>query len=314
MSLFLVVFMYAAWSSVFTLGKWTLEHCPPLFLTASRMIFAGILLLAYIAWRNRASLKINGKQLFSIVLLAIFNIYLTNALEFWGLQHMTAAKTCFFYSLSPFFTALFSYLHFGERMNGRKWIGMGIGFAGFLPVLMMQKGSDELISSLAFLSWPELAMIGATICSVYGWILLRLLVKDQSTSSLMANGSSMLIGGAIALIHSFLVDSWQPFPIPAAHVSGFLQGTLLMTLVSNIFCYNLYGYLLKKYTATFLSFMGLLSPIFASLNSWFFLGEQPSLIIFASTAIVSIGLWLIYSAELRQGYIKKDQPVTATNV
>ncbi len=76
---------------------------------------------------------------------------------------------------------------------------MGIGFAGFIPVLAAQKGSDELLSSLSFVSWPELAIMGAAICSVYGWILLRILVKDQAVSPPMANGSSMLIGGLFAL-------------------------------------------------------------------------------------------------------------------
>ncbi len=50
--------------------------------------------------------------------------------------------------------------------------------------------------------------------------------------------------------------------------------------------------------------MGLLSALFASLNSWIILGEKPSMIILLSTGIVGIGLWLVYSAELKQGYIK----------
>lgn len=311
MYVFWVVFLYAAWSSVFALGKWTLEHSPPLFLTAARMLLAGAVLIAYLAIRNRTALKINRKQWISIGLLALLNIYLTNALEFWGLQQMTAAKTCFFYSLSPFFTALLSYFHFKEKMNRLKWIGMAVGFIGFLPVLMTQKGSGELLSSLAFLSWPELALIGATLCSCYGWILLRLLVKDQETSSLMANGSSMLIGGVLALVHSFAVEPWSPLPVPTADFPQFLQGITAMTLVSNILCYNLYGYLLKRFTATFISFMGLLSPIFASLSAWAVVGERPSPVIFLSTAVVSIGLWLIYSGELRQGYIRKSEPVPA---
>jgi drug/metabolite transporter (DMT)-like permease len=268
------------------------------------MILAGILILGYLAWRNRASFKITWKQLFSLSLLALFSIYLTNAFEFWGLQHMTAAKTCFFYSLGPFFSALFSYLHFGEKMNGRKWLGMAVGFAGFIPVLMAQKGADELLSSLSFVSWPELAIMGAAICSVYGWVLLRLLVRDQAVSPMMANGSSMLIGGLFALTHSLLIETWNPLPVASPDFPRFAQGLLLMTLISNILCYNLYGYLLKRFTATFLSFMGLLSPIFASLNAWLFIGEPPSVNIILSTGILLMGLWLIYSAELRQGYIR----------
>ncbi|HSX26886.1 MAG TPA: DMT family transporter [Chlamydiales bacterium] len=304
MSIAILIFMYATWSSMFSFAKLALEHSPPLFLTASRMLLAAILLLGYLLIRNRSSFKFTGRQFFGLCLLAIFSIYLTNAFEFWSLQHLTAAKTCFIYSLCPFFSALFSYLHFKEKMNGRKWLGMGIGFVGFLPVLAMQKGSGELLTSLNFLSWPELAMMAAALCTSYGWVLLRLAVKD-SISPLMANGISMLIGGLIALLHSYLVEPWNPTPVSPSGFLPFAQGILLMTFISNILCYNLYGLMLRKFTATFVSFMGLLSPIFASLNAWIFLGESPSPVIFLSTAIVSLGLWMVYSAELRQGYILK---------
>lgn len=313
MSIFVVIMMYATWSSVFSIGKWTLEHAPPLFLTASRMIFAGILLMGFLVLFRRKSLSLTLKQLGSLLILAVFSIYLTNAFEFWGLQHLSAAKTCFIYSLSPFFAAFFSYLHFGEKMTGKKWIGLGIGFLGFLPVLGTQSGSEELFNAVSFLSWPELAIMGAALCSVYGWVLLRLLVKDQEVSPLTANGIGMLFGGVLALIHSYAVESWNPTPIVAGHFAPFLGGTLLMTFISNIVCYNVYGLMLRKYTATFLSFVGLLSPIFASLNSWLVLGEKPSWIIFLSTGIVGIGLWLVYQAELKQGYIvqkEREVPVS----
>jgi drug/metabolite transporter (DMT)-like permease len=305
MSILIVILMYAGWSSIFSIGKMTLEHCPPLFLTASRMLLASALLLTFMAFKDRFSFRLTLKQFLFICLLAIFSIYLTNALEFWSLQHLTAAKTCFIYSLSPFFSAIFSYLHFGEKLNARKWLGMAIGFAGFIPVLAMQKGAGEMVTSLSFLSWPELAMMGAALCTVYGWVLLRLIVKDTTVPPMLANGGSMLIGGALALGHSYLIETWNPLPLSPNHFSPFVQGTLIMTLISNLVCYNFYGLMLKRYTATFLSFMGLLSPVFASLSSWLFLGEQPSPVIFLSTGIVSVGLWLIYSAELRQGYIQK---------
>lgn len=301
-SILIVILMYAGWSTMFPLGKMALEVSPPLFLTASRMLFAGILLLGFLAVKNRFVFKISLKQLASVGLLAVFSIYLTNALEFWSLQYMAAAKTCFIYSLSPFFAALFSYLHFGEKMNGRKWLGMSIGFMGILPVLGLQKGTDELLSGLFFFSWPELAMVAASICTVYGWVLLRLIVKDSKVSPFMANGLSMFIGGLLALLHSYLVEPWNPIPIADSEIVPFAQGLCIVTLISNIICYNIYGLMLKRYTATFLSFMGILSPIFASISSWIFLREPLSPIIFLSTGIVSVGLWLIYSAELRQGY------------
>lgn len=121
----------------------------------------------------------------------------------------------------------------------------------------------------------------------------------------MANGTSMLLGGMLALISSLFVDSWNPTPMATGKALPFIAGTAAMTLLYNVGCYNLYGWLLKRYTATFLSFLGLLSPIFASLSGWLLLGEKLSWQIFLSTGIVSIGLFIVYREELKQGYITK---------
>lgn len=299
----LVVLMFAVWSSVFALGKMTLAYSSPLFLTGSRMAIAGLLLLGYLFLAKRSSLKITRAQLVSFGILGFFSIYLTNILEFWGLQYLSAAKTCFIYSLSPFFAALFSYLHFKEKMNARKWLGFAIGLGGMLPVLLTQTGSEELLNAFSFFSWPTLALIGAALFSTYGWVLLRLIVKDNETSPVLANGMSMLLGGILALLHSSYIDTWNPLPVQPDHATDFLFGLGIIILLYNIVCYNLYGVMLRRYTATFLCFVGLLSPIFASLSGWIFLGEPLSWEIFLSTAIVSCGLALVYHAELKQGYI-----------
>jgi drug/metabolite transporter (DMT)-like permease len=282
----------------------TLKYTSPLFLTGTRMVLAGFIIVTFLFFRKKKDLKITKKQIVPILLLAILSMYLTNALEFFGLQHLSAAKTCFIYSLTPFFAAFFSYLHFKEKMNLKKWIGMIIGFFGIVPVLYIQSGSENLTGGFSVFSLAELSIVGATVCSVYGWVLLRLLVKDGSLSPLTANGVAMLIGGVLAFINSILIDSWAPIPIDIANKAGFFKGVFLMTFISNILCYNLYGYLLKKYTATFLSFVGLLSPFFASVTGFIFLGEKPSLIILGSTFIVIAGLYLVYKEELKQGYIK----------
>jgi drug/metabolite transporter (DMT)-like permease len=297
-----IALMYGLWSSVFSFGKMALSVSPPLFLTAFRMLFASAILLSIVWFKQGFKIKIKWKQIKALIVLGICNIYLTNAFEFWSLSQMTAAKTCFFYSLCPFFSALFSYLHFDEKMNLKKWIGMGIGFLGFIPVLTMQKGSSELLSSLEIITLPELSMLAASISTSYGWILLRILLKNDPISPLTANGASMFFGGLVALGHSMVFEIWNPIPISIANFAPFIKGILMMTLISNLICYNLYGLALKKYTATLVSFMGLLSPIFASINGWIILSEPIALEIVISTVIVSIGLWLIYSAELRQGY------------
>jgi drug/metabolite transporter (DMT)-like permease len=315
MDFVIMIFMFAIWTSIFSLGKLALMHSAPLFLTAARMILAGIILLIFLLITKRKALKIEKKQFLSLILFSILSIYLTNAFEFWGLQHLSAAKTCFIYSLSPFLSALLSYVHFGEKMNAKKWLGMLLGFTGFIPVMTMQTGTEGLVGGLLCFSWPELALIGATVASVYGWIILRLLVRENSMSPLTVNGYSMLLGGFFALINSFCVDRWTPIPIETGFIGEVSVGLLIMTFISNILCYNLYGWLLKRFTATFLTFVGLLSPIFASINGWLFLGEMPSWQILLSTTIVACGLWIVYQAELKQGYIvQKPKKATKESV
>lgn len=301
--IFTVFLTFFIWSTSFTLAKTTLQYAPPLFLTGFRMFLAGVILLAFLLIFRRDQFKIKKAQIFPLILLSLTSVYLTNAFEFWGLQYLSAAKACFIYSLSPFLSAVFSYFQFKEKLTSKKILGLVIGFIGFVPVLFSQSGSEELLGGFSFLSWAEIALILATVTSVYGWVLLRKLGKDDGMSPMMANGSSMFLGGLLAFIHSLIVDSWNP--VPVTNFAPFMQGVLLMILISNLICYNLYGWLLKKYTATFLSFAGLLTPLFAAFFGYFVLGEKVNWTFFVSVGVISMGLWLVYAEELKLGYIKR---------
>jgi drug/metabolite transporter (DMT)-like permease len=247
---------------------------------------------------------------FSMAAYGVIGLYMLNGLEYWSLQHLSSAKACFLYSLSPFLSALFSYFHFRERINRRKWLGLFIGAVGILPVLSIHTGTESLVGGMALLSWPEIGMFGAVLCSSYGWVILR--IVNRTALPVMSNGVGMVVGGLFALTHSLLTEPWNPIPVPQTHWQPFLVGFAAITIISNVICNNLYGSLLKRFTATFLSFMGMLSPFFASVSSWLFLGEEFSLTILFSTCILILGLWFVYSAELKQGYIQKPSAALST--
>lgn len=311
MPILYAMLLFATWSLIFPISKLTLQNAPPVFLTSIRMLLAGVVLLTLLLFKDRSLLKIGKKQIVPLLALSVCSIYLTNIFEFWSMQHLSSVKVCFIYGLSPFLAVILSYFHFKETITKQKVLGMAIGFGGFIPVLFLQTGSENLFSIFNGFSLPDLAMIGAAFFSIYGWILLRIVVKDQTLSPLYANGYSMLFGGILSLIHSFLVDQWNPLPIADGKVISTLSLVVLMTVVSNIICYNWYGYMLRSFTATFLSFCGLFSPIFVSFTSWVILGEELSWTIFLSTAVVLSGLFLIYQAELKQGYLSSKKLIPA---
>lgn len=298
--MWLILLNYALWSSVFAIGKSAVLVSSPVFLTAVRMLGAGVLLAGYQLIRKRSSFRLNLKQLGALSLFGFLGVYLTNVLEFWSLGKLSAAKVCFLYSLSPFLSAFLSYLHFGEKMTPKKWLGMALGMAAMLPVLMQQSGG---LNAFGFLSWPDLAMFGAVVASVYGWILLRISLKNEAVSTPVANAVGMLIGGLIAYGHSVLFEgTW-----PVTNTGSFVWGVSWMILISNIICFNIYGFLMKRYTMTLLSFAGLLSPVFASISAWILLGEPVSWTIISCSGVILMALWLIHSEELRLGYLSKEK-------
>lgn len=297
-SLLLLAFSYALVAGSFTLAKAVLAYSEPIFFVGFRMVAASIFLIGYCLWRQPSLLRIKRKDYGKIALIIVMHIYFAFVLDLLALKGMSSFKGAFIYNLSPFITALFSYLYFKEYMTPKKWVGLLIGFSGFLPELIAQAPA-EANGNILFLSYYEFMMIGSVIAAVVGWIVMRSLLKD-GYNPIAINGIGMLGGGLLSLATSLVFEPWHP--VPVSDWWAFLKITAAVIIVGNLLFYNIYGYLLKKYTATFMSFAGFLSPLFAALFGWYFLGEQVSATFFFSLIVVVFGLWLFYQEELRQGY------------
>jgi len=299
----LVLLLCGLYGSVFIFGKLTLESAPPFFITALRMILAGILLLSYQFCFQRQKFILRKEHLGPILLIGLTGVYLTNVLEFWGLQFMEAGRACFLYSFSPIATALMSYAWFSEKLTLQKWLGILIGVLGFLPLLIGPNSVEDTTDQLFILSYAELAILGAAIATSIGWLAMRDTVKNRGYSPVMANATSMLVGGILALIHSLIVEPWDP--IPVNDLKAFLPWFLCLMLVSNLISYNLHSVLLRSFSATYLSFAGLSQPFFAALFGWLFLDEILTPPFWISALAVTLGLYIYYQEELKIKEVSK---------
>lgn len=296
-----VLLLCGLYGAVFSIAKLSLVYAPPLFITATRMILAGLILLVYQYCFHRKQFILKKAHLLPIFIVGLTGVYLTNVLEFWGLQFMTAGKACFIYSFSPIATALLSYLWFSEHITFKKWVGLIIGILGFIPVLSAQASGEDRSGVLGFFSYAEIAVLLAAIATAMGWIVMRTMVKKHTLSAIMSNGTTMLVGGLMALLHSFISDPWTPTPV--TEWWPFLASFIPLTIVSNLICYNLHANLLKRFTATYISFAGLTQPFFAALFGWIFLKEVMHTAFWVSLFAVSLGLYLYYREELKQGFL-----------
>jgi drug/metabolite transporter (DMT)-like permease len=297
-----ILLIQALVAIIFPIGKLTLFYSGPFFTTACRMLLGGIILCLYCWWDKKAA-RPTYFEWKLLLLLGLTNIYFTNAFEFWGLQYMSPLKTCFLYNLAPFFSALVAYIHLGESLTAKKLLGLCISILGFFPVLYANSPDEMSLSHISFFSTAEIALIIAVIGFVYGWIIAQYFARHTKLSVVWTAGISMLIGGTLSLITSLFVESWTP---PVTHFMPWFGYLLSIIILSNVICYPLYAQVLKKYTATFLTFTGLLCPAFAALFDWLIIGTPVAKEFYPATLLVCIGLYLYYQEDLRQGYLLKS--------
>ena len=123
---------------------------------------------------------------------------------------------------------------------------------------------------------------------------MRKILLKSTYPPVLLNGISMLISSIMALFTSLYLENWSPIPIMDYKQCFFYM--VIIAILSNFIGYNLYAFLLKKYTATFLSFCGFIQPFFAALMGWMLLGERVTYHFYFSAAIVLIGLYIYFSS------------------
>lgn len=303
MLILLILILNLLFASSFIIGKAVLQFSSPLFFVGFRMVFAGILLLLFNYFFSKKKVHFDKPSLILFGKLSLFHIYLPYVLEYWALQYVSAAKTSLLFNLSPFATAILAYLVFGEKLSHQKLIGLFIGFMGFIPILMEKSLSEVVAGEILYISLPELCIILSVICAMYAWILIQK-HSAQNVSFSLLNGVSMFGGGLLALATSFISEQWSPLPV--TDWSNFIYLTLLIVLVANIICYNLYSYLLGKFTATFLSFTGFTIAIFTGLLQFIFFKVPVTPAFYISGVIILVGLSIFYQEELKKGIVRQS--------
>lgn len=304
-----IMLLYALYAVVFIFCKQALLFSKPIFLTGARMVTAGVCsYLLHRLWFNRVPLRsITLYDAWYIFLLAVFNVYLTNANEAWSLQYLSAGKVAFIYNLSPFFSLFFSHWMFAEKITWKKIIGMVIACVSITPLLIGESVQDVVDTTLriGFLSVAEIVMIIAAAATAFGWVIMKYLMEQRSDfNSYFLNGTSLAIGGMMCFVQAWNSET-APY-IVEGHIWDFLGYMLLMMILQNLIAYNYNAYLLKTHSATLVILFSFVMPIITSLLGYFMLSEPLTYQFFICSAGVSVGLLIFYQQELaEERYFKK---------
>lgn len=291
-----IVLLQALFATSFPMGKYLLGFVSPLFLSGTRMLIAGGILLIYQYLLPSAEFTFKKKHFWIFAQIIVLGMYATYGLRLYALEVLPVWKTAFFYNLSPFLSAIYAYLLFGEKLSHKQWIGLIIGLTGMMPILISKSPAEASLTEIFYISQYELFLILSVTLHCYSWVLIQKLVRNKNYQPSMVNGIAMSCGGLLSLLTSFVHEGAAKITNPSA----FFVGLLIMVFISNILCHNLYAGLLKKYSATFMSFTSFLSPLFAALYGWAFFQEKISWHFYTSAIIVFLGLYIFYQDELKK--------------
>lgn len=259
------------------------------------MTMAGTMLLGYQLYKKPKilqSIKPSDYRLFFTT--ALFHIYFAFILEFWALQYISALKTVLIYSLTPFISAILSYVLLDHKLTLLKVTGVMIGTIGLIPILLSQTTGEQGFATLFYLSLPEVVLLGAVFCAAYAWFRVKNLM-DKGYHFALINGITMLIGGILSLVTSSIFEG---FTSAVTDWQNFLFWVLLLVIFANGIFYNMYGWLLNRYSITFISFAGFLCPTFATLFEWLFMSGIVTWHYLFCLVFVTGGLYLFYKDEL----------------
>ncbi len=294
--MFVIVLLYALLASTFIFAKNAVDYANPFFIIAFRMTLAGLLLLGYLLLFKRKSFKIHRGDWWIFSRVAFFHIYIAFLAEFWSLQYLTSSKANLIYTLTPFIAAFLSYFLLKERLSPRKWLGVAIGILGMCPIFALQNAGVDISNELLSVSVPQFVLLIAVVSASYAWFdIKKLMAKNYSL--ILINGFAMLAGGIGAAITYLIVK--EPGVPATTNFWGFFENVAALIILSNVIFYNLYGWLLKRYTLTFLTFCGFLSPLFGVFFGWLFRGEAILWQHWVSLGMITVALFIFYREELK---------------
>lgn len=290
---------YALFASAMSLNKLVLAWLAPAFFVGIRRITSGLILFSYKAWKSpRLRFCHIRSDLLMIIAISLMTMCIPSILKAYGFKYLVSSKAALIGSFDPFITALYAYFLWNEKLTIKKILGMLIAFSGILFLITSSAPIEETLGSWWIFSLPELAIFCAMAISRLGWILARTMLKSERYTPSELNSINMIISGSIALAGTYISGVCDFCTIPPTY--SFIALFSYAVLIGDITCYNIYGYLLKKYNITFLSLCGLSIPLFVHLYGPFIHGEPITLHFFIALAFVASGTYIFYREDLRK--------------
>ena len=278
-----LVALVVVWGSAFAGLKIAVEELHPAWVASMRLGVAAAALLVIMRGRGEPMPALSrsaagGWWMFGWI--GVFGLGAPFLLFSWAATELPSAVLAICNGVSPVFTAIFAHAFLaGERLNGRKSVGVGLGLVGFVALVapdLEDAGGGRLVL-LAELA----ALAGAALYAVANVVTKRAPPVASVTSAFI-----MCLTGAAATGLAALVWAGPP-PVPSMRGAVAVAALgLFPTALGTIG----YVWLIRRRGALFTSFSTYLSPLWAMVIGVALLAERPGPAQYVALGLILLGV------------------------
>ncbi|WP_328614008.1 EamA family transporter [Amycolatopsis sp. NBC_00355] len=242
------------WGSTYLVTTELLPPGRPLLAAVVRALPAGLLLVALTRRLPR------GSWWWRSLVLGTLNIGAFFALLFVAAYRLPGGVAATLGALQPLLVAGLSTGLLGERLTRRTLLA---GVAGVAGVSLLVLRSDARLDALGVA-----AAVGGAVVMATGIVLSK---RWSPPAPLLATTGWQLVAGGLALVPLALaVEGPPPSTLSAANYAGYGY----LALIGAALAYPLWFRGIRALSPTHVTFLGLLSPVAATLLGWLVLGQR----------------------------------------
>ena len=267
----------ALWGGSFLFMRYAVPDFGVVPLIWLRVALASICLLPLLLLKRQfGALR---QQAGALTVMSLFNSGLPFLLIAWATLSITAGLASIMNAMTPVFTALIGALWLGDRLDGRRSLGLLLGLAG-VALLAADKADFRPGGS----GWAIVAMLLATAC--YGFAANHTRRYLQGVPALVNATGTQLVSALVLLPPALW--SW-PERMPGL---GPWLAALVLGVACSALAYVLFFRLIARVGASRAVTVTFLVPVFGTLWGALFLGEPVTASMLAGGAVVLLGTGL----------------------
>lgn len=281
--------IYIIWGSTFLGIRFTIETMPPLFMSGTRFLLAGLIL--YVFARMRGVQNPTPVQLKTSAVIGVFLVLIGNGGVAWAEQEVPSSMAALLIATVPLWITLVGYLFFQKPRPGLKTIiGLLLGLAGVLTLIgpenLQGHGKLDMVSLLV--------IIFSTVSWAFGSLYAA--GSKNAAAPIMSTAFQMITGGVLQLVLGALLGEFSELDVAAFSAKSIMAFGYLVVFGSLI-GFSSYSWLIRVAPPSRVATYAYVNPLVAVLLGWLFGGEAVTIQMLLAGLFILPAVLLILQAN-----------------